>query len=344
MAEKETPKKEETEKEETKEIKVDEKQAKRKETSRGVIYTVIAIAFLAIGFFVGGSMQITTELPTGQLAGTGDIISADDAGAKLVDFLQIRLSLSYPGIEIELAGVGDYDNVPGTYEVNLKITFQGQAQEVSYYVTKDGNYMFSGVADLNEELPESQPQQQPADVPKSDKPKVELFVMTHCPYGTQAEKAMIPAIKTLGDKIDAKIRFVHYFMHAPEEDETPIQVCIREEQPDKFLDYLECFLEDGDSGRCLSEKGLNVDSCVENNADGYYEEDSALSQGYGVGGSPTLVINGAVISFTRSPAGALSIICSAFNTPPEECSQTLSTQTASPGFGGGTGSSSGGQC
>jgi len=28
--------------------------------------------------------------------------------------------------------------------------------------------------------------------------------MTHCPYGTQAEKGMIPVIESLGDLIDAK--------------------------------------------------------------------------------------------------------------------------------------------
>jgi len=32
------------------------------------------------------------------------------------------------------------------------------------------------------------------ELPKTAKPKVELFVMSHCPYGTQAEKAMIPVV------------------------------------------------------------------------------------------------------------------------------------------------------
>ena len=43
-------------------------------------------------------------------------------------------------------------------------------------------------------------------VPKSDKPLVELFVMAYCPYGTQAEKGLIPVIELLGDKIDASIK------------------------------------------------------------------------------------------------------------------------------------------
>ena len=82
--------------------------------------------------------------------------------------------------------------------------------------------------------------------------------MTHCPYGTQAEKGLIPAMKLLGDNANIQIRFVHYFMHGEkEEQETYRQVCIREEQGAKFISYLECFLEDGDSSRCLSSVGIN---------------------------------------------------------------------------------------
>jgi len=175
------------------------------------------------------------------------------------------------------------------------------------------------------------------------KPQVELFVMTYCPYGTQAEKGIIPALKALGDKIDAKIRFVHYFMHGDQEEaETYTQVCIREEQSDKYLDYLECFLEDGDSSRCLGEIGIDENSlntCIDSKAKGYYAEDSALSQSYSVQGSPTLVINGVQSDAGRSSQLYLQGICEAFSKAPSECSQALSAETPSAGFGYNTASS-----
>ncbi|MBI2124670.1 thioredoxin domain-containing protein, partial [Candidatus Pacearchaeota archaeon] len=182
---------------------------------------------------------------------------------------------------------------------------------------------------------------------KSAKPKVELFVMTYCPYGTQAEKGLIPALNLLGDKIDAKIRFVHYFMHGDkEEQETYTQLCIREEQSGKYLSYLECFLEDGNSARCLAEAGIDktkLNSCTESKAKGYYASDSALSNSYGVQGSPTLIINGQEASSGRSSSALLSAICSAFSNEPEECSEQVSSEDPAPGFGYvGAGSHSGG--
>ena len=163
--------------------------------------------------------------------------------------------------------------------------------------------------------------------------------MTHCPYGTQAEKGILPVYELLGNKIDSNIKFIHYFMHeqpGQEPDETPVQICIREEQSDKYIDYLTCFLEDDDSDRCLTEVKIDktkLNTCKETKYDDYYAADSALSQGYGVQGSPTLIINGQQVSSSRSPSAFLATICSAFNTPPEECEEVLSTANPSAGFG-----------
>jgi len=262
---------------------------------------------------------------------TGNVISGDSAGEKLVEFLNSKTNggVSYVSSE-------DLGNV---YEV--VVLYQGE--EVSVYVTKDGKYFVQGITPLTSQTAQTQ------DISKSDKPEVELFVMTHCPYGTQAEKGIIPALKVLGNNIDGKIRFVHYFMHGDEEEqETYRQVCIREEQGEKFLNYLECFLEAGDSSGCLAKTGIDiakVNSCMESNAEGYYAGDSALSEGYGVRGSPTLVVNGKIVQSNRDSASYLSAICSAFNSEPGECSATLSGESPSPGFGyTGGGGGSGGSC
>src|SRR3989339_695141 len=156
--------------------------------------------------------------------------------------------------------------------------------------------------------------------------------------GTSLVKGFIPAMKTLSSVADVKIRFVHYFMHGEkEETETPIQVCIREEQGDKYLDYLECFLEDSDSPRCVLKTKINdakVKECISSGrAKEYYAEDSKLSQAYGVQGSPTLIINGVQSNAGRDSASYLEGICTAFNNAPSVCSTQLSSSAPSPGFG-----------
>ena len=65
----------------------------------------------------------------------------------------------------------------------------------------------------------------------------------------------------------------------------------------------------------------------------YYEIDSNLSKSYGVRGSPTLVINGQIVRSARDSASFLNTICSSFNEEPSECSEELSSDSPSPGFG-----------
>ena len=283
---------------------------------------------------------LTLIFLTGNFSGgmAGNIISEKDAGDVILDFVESQTSGGG-----ELVEVNSFDD--GLYEVI--ILYQGQ--EVPLYLTKNGKNLVQGVMPLEIlQQKDSQEEQEPVDVPKSDKPVAELFIMTHCLYGTQAEKGIIPAIKALGDSADVKIRFVHYFMHEPEETETPIQVCIREEQPDKFLDYLGCFLEDGDSDRCLIEAKIDktkIDKCISSGkSEEYYAEDSALSEGYGVKGSPSLVINGQIINSGRDSASYLSTICSAFNNAPEECDTELSSASPKPMWGYGEGQDTGAQC
>ncbi|XOB40692.1 MAG: DsbA family protein [Candidatus Nealsonbacteria bacterium] len=76
-----------------------------------------------------------------------------------------------------------------------------------------------------------------------------------------------------------------------------------------------------------------------------FDVHSDLNQKYGVRGSPTVVINDEIVQVNpRSPEKFKEIICQAFNSSPEECSQTLSDTAFSSGFGLEEGTSSGGEC
>lgn len=288
----------------------------------------VVVILLAIGSFTGKT--------------TGNIISGDNAGKQLTEYLNKQTNGG-----IEFISSTDKGNL---YEIKIKY----KDQEIPVYTTKDGKYFIQSVVDITSSPTNTnnQAEQESAkDVPKSDKPKVELFVMTHCPYGTQTEKGILPVIKSMSSVADIKIRFVHYFMHGDkEEKETYNQVCIREEQSSKYWDYLSCFLastgSEDDSKKCFDTAKIDktkLNTCLSNDykkAKEYYEVDKQLSNKYGVQGSPTLVLNGVEASTERSADALKTTICSGFKTAPTQCSQKLSTDNPSPGFG--TTTSSGG--
>jgi len=198
-----------------------------------------------------------------------------------------------------------------------------------------------------------------AQAPKSDKPVVELFIMSYCPYGLQMQKAYTPVWELLKNKADFSVKFVSYAMHELKEvEENTRQYCIETEQASKYLVYANCFTVSGDYGSCLSSAGVNVsnlNSCVEKTnkkfgiLDKYNDKSSWLSgrypiypihqdlnDKYGVQGSPTLVVNGAQVDANRSPEAIKQVVCAAFNNAPAECSQALASAGTAPGFGAGT--------
>ena len=248
----------------------------------------------------------------------------------------------------------------------IKATINVEGQATPIYISNDGKLMFlqavpiTGAATAATTTPtqNSPTTQPPVDVPKSDKPVVDLFIMSHCPYGTQMEKGLLPVVKVLEDDIDFNLKFVYYAMHPTqgEVEEQLNQYCIREEQEDKLLDYLYCFLEDGDGERCLAETNIDttkLETCV-TTADAefgitssledkaswlsgkfpLFNTDKADNEKYGVAGSPTLVINGKTASSGRDSESLLKTVCAAFNNEPEACTTTeFEAGSPSPGFG-----------
>lgn len=329
-------------------IKVEVKtEDEKEEKSRNPwIYSTVILVLIVIAI-LGLQMTGMFAAPvTGNIVTVQSQISPDDAGEKAVEF--INNNLVQPGTTVALGSVTE---MSGIY--NVTTSYSGN--EIPVYITKDGRYLIvpgiGAAIDIdNFEAPEPiEPQdpepQEPSEVLKSDNPVLDVFIMSYCPYGIQMAKAVIPVQELLGESADINIRFVYYTMHGQkEEDENYRMMCIREEEPEKFWQYMECFTNSDDSDKCTAEAGIdtaNLEDCMENRASGYYEEDKTLNSKYGVGGSPTTVLNDNIISVSRSPEAVKEELCNAFSTMPEECLQTLSTAQASPGFGSGTGGSSG---
>lgn len=235
------------------------------------------------------------------------------------------------------------------------------------FVSKDGKYLFPDVIKMAEALEAVAAQNitpKMVEMVKTDKPDVDLFVMTYCPFGLQAQKTMLPVYDLLKDKANINVRFVNYIMHEKREiDENLRQYCIQSESPEKYRNYLSCFIVDGNYEECLSTANVNQDvlsSCVASTDNEYgitadYENkdtwlsgsyplfsvENDLNELYNIGGSPTVVINGQVVNINpRSPENYKAFICQAFNVQPEECLETLSTETPISSFGVGSAASS----
>lgn len=312
-------------------------------------------------------------------AGTSNgLISMDKAAQKAMDYINQRVLSG--GIQASLLDTSEEDNI---YKIRIKV----QGQEYDSYVTKDGRYLFPDGFDMDEEVPETQtPEEQVSasqEIPKRETPEVKLFVMSYCPYGLQAQKMFLPVYELLQDKAQMGIYFVDYIMHEKKEiDENLNQYCIQKEKSDKYDEYLSCFVQEGKTADCMNEAGVDpnsIQSCIDSADQEYsiysqYEDESTwlngtfppfdvhsdLNKEYGVRGSPTLVINGAVVAssqsgcptggqecvvvsgLSRSPESFKNVVCEAFENPPDECSQTLSDTPFQPGFGMEEGSNTGG--
>lgn len=257
--------------------------------------------------------------------------------------------------------------------VNLGKDENGNDKKVDSYLTKDAKTFYPQSFSMEDEAAAGGAETEenvagdkvpvPSDLPKNDKPTVELFVMSHCPYGTQIEKGIIPVVEKLGNKIDFKLKFCDYAMHGEKELKEQLnQHCIQKNEPAKLLTYLKCFLKAGDSASCVNEAKIDsgkLASCVSstdnefqvmkkfNDKTGYkgsfpaFDVYATDNTKYGVGGSPTLIVNGAEAQSGRSSADLMATICSGFNNMPEACNEKLSAASPAPGFGEGTDNSGG---
>lgn len=281
-----------------------------------------------------------------------------------IDNLVKNYLLANKEIPVEISGLSVEDGL-------LKVMLIIDGKEKEIYFTADGRKVILAAQKFDEyierakqQMEERKKSSQVGDEYKTDKPVVDVFVMSYCPYGTQIEKGLLPVLRLLQGKIDARIRFVDYAMHGKKElDENITQYCIQKDTPEKFYDYLECFLETEDSKGCVQKLGIDPEKlakCTDDTDKEFkvsenfqdkstwkgnfptFNIDSEDNLKYQVAGSPTLVINGQkIVPLGRDANSLLQAICSAFKNPPKECDEKLSADTPSPGFGNNTQNNSG---
>jgi len=343
-APKETPKEVQKEAPKVQQVKKTPK-VKTKMNTWAIISIVLAIALIIMVFNPFGDEQTTTITTNTNIMPKAEISS----------YMETQLNNLLSGQATTIVNSVSEDN--GMYVVNMTLSSSSQGDEVmTAYVTKDAKYMFVQPLDLSEIPDPAEELQKTLDsIPKTEKAKAELFIMTYCPYGLQSQKAMLPVLSLLGDKADIEIKFVDYAMHdAKEVYENLRQYCIQKEQNDKYVDYATCLVQSDKYEECLVNASVDTTmlaTCM-NTTDIEYNITTLLNnqtlwnsiyppfnvqkadnEAYGVQGSPTLVINGKTINVDRSPELIKQAICAGFTTQPEECQTELSENTAAPSIG-----------
>jgi len=302
----------------------------------------IIILSLMLAFVIAGCSLTANN-------NTQEEISIEEAKTMILAF--INENLMAPGSQ---AMVKEVNEEFGLYKVVVDVS----GQEVDSYLTKDGKKFFPQVIDIEEitkqnEVDNTQAQAE-TTVPKVAKAKAELFAMSFCPYGVIAENVMAPVFELLGEVADIEVHYIASIngddinqvksLHGPIEGiEDARQLCVLKNYGQEvFWNYVneineKCYpiYRNGDdvyktcwqtAARTAGANVAKLDSCVDTEGASLIQAEDKLAQGYGVSGSPTLIINGVKATAARTPEGYKTAICNGFENPPEECNTKLSEE------------------
>ncbi|MBN2477798.1 hypothetical protein JXB01_00730 [Candidatus Micrarchaeota archaeon] len=320
----------------------------------GQILFIIALAALLIGFGAGyymapketvyvdnGVTQVSEEFvpdmeKVNKIKGLMEDIAEINTGEQITFTVSevtdeggyIGITMSAPSYDTFVLYVSeDYEYLLGNDQTK---------QQVSEVETQVENYM----AQL-----EALETQESAELEKSEKPVVKMYLMSFCPYGNQAENGIKDALVLLAEDIDFEPVYIlsgsngeYYSLHGENELNQGIrEKIIYELYGSKiWVEYVykvnnQCSLTDVETCWKGAAEGLGIDAeAVEkkyNEEFNSYADAEVSSAVYG--SSPTVTINGIKYNGARTPEAYKNAICEAFLAQPDSCSSTLSEDGAS---------------
>ncbi len=312
----------------------------------------VLISIAVVGIIITGGL-IYTSSNSGFSIPNIFGMSKNQVAKNVIDYINNNQLSATP------ASLVNVSEESGLIKVRIKI----DANEFDSYATKDGKLLFPQAFDMSKKESNSSDQNtanQPsakdnakaaASVEKTDKPMLDAYVVSRCPYGIQIQRAMSDAVKNQPSLTQyIKARYIGSVsgntitaMHGEAEAKENLrQICIREEQANKYWDYVGCQMKSsGTETSCEQSTGIDsagLNACIANSNRGvaYAKEDFDLTSKYNIQGSPTLVLNGVVVSESnfggRSSDAIRAMICAASKTEPSFCSTTLNTAVAAVSF------------
>lgn len=308
----------------------------------------IILLVLAIGVAVAVMGGYASKAPKwGNISNIfqkSEAISEEEAKEKAKKFIEENLVA--PGTKVEIVKISLESDL---YVIELDV----EGQNVTAYMTKDGSKFFPqgmDISDTEKKAAEKKAADAEAEknIPKSDKPVVDLYVMSFCPYGNKAEDTLKPVYDLLKDKVDFNFRYIVgtegdkiTSLHGqPEVDQNEREACVMKNHGKDawmaFVTYVNANC--GSDGDCweAGASSLNIDTrkinaCVSSEGKALMQADAKASSEAKASGSPTMLINGsstkAVYQYGNSNSYK-EVICNSFNEKPEECTQELSSDTS----------------
>jgi hypothetical protein len=156
---------------------------------------------------------------------------------------------------------------------------------------------------------------------------------------------MMPVAELLKNSINIEPHYIvsktgneYQSLHGEQELNQDVrELCVYKYQPEKFWAFLkqvnqDCTAENADTcwKGAASKVGININqisNCEKNEKNALLDAEIALTEKYGVGGSPTLLINETTYQGGRSEEAYKQAICGAFNQAPQECNTVLGETT-----------------
>jgi len=165
----------------------------------------------------------------------------------------------------------------------------------------------------------------------AEKAKVEFYVMSQCPFGTQVEAGIAPVLKEMGGDIDFSLDFIGGVqgdtltsLHKePEVQGDIVQICAVKHAPEnyRYMDMIECMNKNyraipGNWEECAESTGMPVDEIRDCYKGGEGKELLKASfnkaQAKRASGSPTMYIGGELYRGGRTDKAFTRAICNAF--------------------------------
>lgn len=251
--------------------------------------------------------------------------------------------------------VGEIKETNGVYQFELTVN----NQKYTSYISKDGKLLFPGGVMLEDKQTKTNATATgtPAkkltcqDLKKTEKPSLTAFVVANCPYGLQMQRVFKTAINELADL--EKFLTIKYMggvengkitsMHGDKEAEENLkQICVREEQKDKYWPYLSCYMQEGKTDQCLAQNNIDITkltSCTSDKNRGlkYAQADFNSANKFNVSSSPTLVLNNqqTVSEFDfggRTANTVKEILCCGSQNKADFCQKEISKQELAVSF------------
>ncbi len=224
---------------------------------------------------------------------------------------------------------------------------------VKSYLTQQGDYQLLAVGSKFDPLNPPKPR---AEIAK----RLDVFVMSDCPYGNQAEEAMKEVVANFGKNMDFHINYIaskntdgtFTSLHGDyEAKEDLVEVCVNRYAPLKNFDFVTCMDDKGVKTTkwqdCAAQVGIStrltnsIATCSTGKEGSYLlEQNIKIADDLGIGASPTWLVNNKYQGSALDPESIKTLFCK-YNVGTPGCEKTLTSDSqastaASAGAGCGT--------